>query len=39
MIFVRSTGESHNPEEHMESADFRQGALLLTSFLSAAARS
>jgi N-carbamoyl-L-amino-acid hydrolase len=40
MIFVRNTtGESHNPQEHMESADFGQGALLLTSFLSAAARS
>lgn len=33
MIFVRNTGESHNPDEHMEFADFRNGVLLLTSFL------
>ncbi len=33
MIFVRNTGESHNPDEHMELADFRDGLLLLTSFL------
>ena len=33
MIFVRNTGESHNPDEHMELADFRNGVLLLTSFL------
>jgi N-carbamoyl-L-amino-acid hydrolase len=33
MIFVRNTGESHNPDEDMELADFRDGVLLLTSFL------
>ncbi len=39
MIFVRNTGESHNPDEHMELADFREGALLLTWFLARAALS
>jgi N-carbamoyl-L-amino-acid hydrolase len=33
MIFVRNTGESHNPDEHMELADFRDGVLLLAWFL------
>jgi len=33
MIFVRNTGESHNPDEDMELADFRNGVLLLTFFL------
>lgn len=33
MVFVRNTGESHNPAEHMELADFRNGVLLLTCFL------
>jgi N-carbamoyl-L-amino-acid hydrolase len=33
MIFVRNTGESHNPEERMELADFSRGVLLLTWFL------
>jgi acetylornithine deacetylase/succinyl-diaminopimelate desuccinylase-like protein len=33
MIFVRNTGESHNPDEHMELEDFRNGLLLLTQFL------
>jgi beta-ureidopropionase / N-carbamoyl-L-amino-acid hydrolase len=33
MIFVRNVGESHNPDERMDAGDFRDGALLLTSFL------
>jgi beta-ureidopropionase / N-carbamoyl-L-amino-acid hydrolase len=33
MIFVRNTGESHNPDEHMEMSDFRAGVLLLANFL------
>ena len=33
MVFVRNTGESHNPDERMEITDFRNGALLLTCFL------
>ena len=33
MIFVRNTGESHNPDEHMEMRDFRAGILLLSLFL------
>ena len=33
MIFVRNTGESHNPDEYMELADFRDGILLLACFL------
>jgi N-carbamoyl-L-amino-acid hydrolase len=33
MVFVRNTGESHNPDEHMEIADFRNGALIVTCFL------
>jgi N-carbamoyl-L-amino-acid hydrolase len=33
MIFVRNTGESHNPMEHMTLEDFRDGLLLLTWFL------
>lgn len=33
MIFVRNTGESHSPTEHMDMADFRRGVLLLTCFL------
>jgi N-carbamoyl-L-amino-acid hydrolase len=33
MIFVRNTGESHNPSEHMEMTDFRDGTLLLIHFL------
>ena len=33
MIFVRNTGESHNPDERMELADFSRGVLLLTWFL------
>ncbi len=33
MIFVRNTGESHNPDEHMGLADFREGVRLLTWFL------
>jgi N-carbamoyl-L-amino-acid hydrolase len=37
MILVRSTGESHNPEEHMELADFREGIRLLCWFLATAA--
>jgi N-carbamoyl-L-amino-acid hydrolase len=37
MIFVRNTGESHNPDEHMELRDFRDGAALLTWFLARAA--
>jgi N-carbamoyl-L-amino-acid hydrolase len=38
MIFVRNTGESHNPMEHMDVADFRGGLLLLTWFLAAMAK-
>jgi len=38
MIFVRNTGESHNPEETMDLADFRDGVLLLTYFLAGVAR-
>jgi N-carbamoyl-L-amino-acid hydrolase len=37
MIFVRNTGESHNPEENMEWADFRSGVALLAYFLAAVA--
>ena len=37
MIFVRNTGESHNPDEHMEVTDFRDGVLLLTCFLASVA--
>lgn len=37
MIFVRNTGESHNPMEHMDFTDFRCGLLLLTWFLAAMA--
>jgi N-carbamoyl-L-amino-acid hydrolase len=33
MIFVRNTGESHNPDEHMEMSDFRLGVMLLAGFL------
>jgi acetylornithine deacetylase/succinyl-diaminopimelate desuccinylase-like protein len=33
MLFVRNTGESHNPDEMMTPADFRDGVLLLTCFL------
>ncbi len=33
MLFVRNVGESHNPDEMMTSADFRDGTLLLTCFL------
>lgn len=33
MMFVRNTGESHNPEEYMELADVRNGVLLLKCFL------
>ena len=33
MVFVRNTGESHSPEEHMNLGDFRDGVLLLTCFL------
>lgn len=33
MIFVRNSGESHNPDESMDAGDFRDGLLLLTSFL------
>jgi N-carbamoyl-L-amino-acid hydrolase len=33
MLFVRNTGESHNPDEMMTLEDFRDGVLLLTSFL------
>jgi beta-ureidopropionase / N-carbamoyl-L-amino-acid hydrolase len=33
MIFVRNTGDSHNPSEHMELSDFRDGLRLLTWFL------
>jgi N-carbamoyl-L-amino-acid hydrolase len=36
MIFVRNTGESHNPDEHMELADLREGVRLLTWFLATA---
>jgi N-carbamoyl-L-amino-acid hydrolase len=36
MIFVRNTGESHNPDEHMELPDFRDGVRLLTWFLATA---
>lgn len=36
MIFVRNTGESHSPSEHMELADFRAGLRLLTWFLATA---
>lgn len=36
MIFVRNTGESHNPDEHMELDDFRHGARLLAWFLAGA---
>jgi N-carbamoyl-L-amino-acid hydrolase len=37
MIFVRNAGESHNPMEHMDLADFRDGLLLLTWFFAAMA--
>lgn len=33
MIFVRNTGESHNPDETMTPSDFRDGVLLLSYFL------
>jgi N-carbamoyl-L-amino-acid hydrolase len=37
MIFVRNSGESHNPMEQMDMSDFREGLLLLTSFLASMA--
>jgi N-carbamoyl-L-amino-acid hydrolase len=37
MIFVRNTGESHNPSEQMDMADFRDGCCLLSLFLANAA--
>lgn len=39
MLFVRNVGESHNPDEMMTLADFRDGVLLLTCFLYAKALS
>ena len=33
MIFVRNQNGSHNPDEHMEIADFREATRLLTHFL------
>ena len=33
MLFVRNTGESHNPDETMTLMDFRDGILVLTCFL------
>jgi N-carbamoyl-L-amino-acid hydrolase len=33
MVFVRNSGESHNPDEHMDAGDFRDGVRLVTSFL------
>lgn len=38
MVFVRNTGESHNPDERMEFADFRDGVLILTCFLATEAQ-